>query len=183
MISYITQRNGPPWGYPYVKHQPTRRHNTKDSHNTGNFAPYCDITVPDLVVAMKVALSAERRSLRIWVVAWRSPWVGIFDCSPPEVNGCRPLVLLALWVLVMLKNGLAMNEPWGTLAPTRQVDSLTVWTIHLFGWEILVSQSRQRDDIGNSPFGFSFLVRAYVGINYTKTKPKGWDNATDHFLT
>ena len=164
MISYIPQRNDPQfcytviviviflghfcprwkgaWGYPYVKHQPTRRHNTKDSYNTGNFAPHCDITVPDLVVGMKVVLSAERRSLRISVVAWKSPWVKFFDRSPPEVTGCHLLVLLALWVLVMLRNGLEMNEPWGTLAPTRQVDSLTVSTIHIFGCEILVSQSR-----------------------------------------
>lgn len=91
--------------------------------------PYCDITVPVLVVATKMVLSAERRCLRISVVAWRSHWVGFYVCSPQEATGCHLLALLAVWVLVMLRNGLGMNEPSGTLAPTRQVVSLTMWTI------------------------------------------------------
>ena len=87
-----------------------------------------------------------------------------FDCSPPEVTGCHLLVLLALWVLVMLRNGLEMNEPWGTLAPTRQVDSLTVLTIHIFLAGKFWFPNPDNVMLGNISFGFSFPVRAYVCI-------------------
>ena len=38
-LGHFCSRGKGGWGYPYVKHQPTKWNNTKDSHNTGNFTP------------------------------------------------------------------------------------------------------------------------------------------------